>query len=406
MNSSERFKPYHLPIFGSLLTIFIFFYVLEYFSHGVLRHLKYLLPFIALMLFLTPNTFASAYSTYYRNYFKRYLFLYVSLIFLSLITILFRQELYLRYFKELYFIVAPIVFALIAFLYFQPVKCDLYAKYTLIGVSLAYIIQSNVSIISSILDLRNIFSWFITSTVYAESAISSVFGIFFLYFFIRKKKIWAFVSAILVLASFKRSAILASIVGLVAYYLFRVLRINIAKRSVFFPAVMVMGNFLLVLILYRIGVGYYDEIIQQYTGMAPNSFMMGRRDLYSFLFSEIPQIPWFGVGLGQIAHTLIIHDMPLQHTHSDVLKYFLEFGPIIFMVWIYYLYKINTISSNMIVLTVYLNVLLLTENVSVYVNIMFIYYMLQGFLLLEDYDSVRITYKRKGMPKITPNNKC
>ena len=144
-------------------------------------------------------------------------------------------------------------------------------------------------------------------------------------------------------------------------------------------------NLLFVILLIRIGSGHYDQLISISTGMSVDAVTMGRRVLYAQVLGFIQDISWLGIGLGKTTQILSSIGYELQNLHSDLLKYFLEFGPILFGVWIYGLYRLNTLSPRLITMLVYLNILFITDNVSIYFNVMFLFYLLQAFILSDEY---------------------
>jgi len=112
---------------------------------------------------------------------------------------------------------------------------------------------------------------------------------------------------------------------------------------------------------------------------------MGRRYLFANINSYF-DVSWdnppaFGLGLGRISDYLKIAGVSLTNPHSDILKYFLEFGPLAFVLWIYGFYRLHLYNRYTIVLAVFLNVLFLSDNVSIYFSVMFLFYLLNVFLM-------------------------
>ena len=106
---------------------------------------------------------------------------------------------------------------------------------------------------------------------------------------------------------------------------------------------------------------------------------MGRAGLFALLSDRLPDAGILGVGLGRISHLLEAERAWLTNTHSDVLKYFVELGPLMFAVWIGCFYWTSR-AAGTLGLAVFINVLFLSDNVSIYFDVMFPFYLAFAYL--------------------------
>ena len=101
---------------------------------------------------------------------------------------------------------------------------------------------------------------------------------------------------------------------------------------------------------------------------------MGRKTFYSEVFNRAGNISWGGLGLGKIDDIMFnFFGIPVN-LHSEVLKLYFEFGIIIFLLWLFLLFYKNLFSLKAAIILMYLNILLLTDNVFIYFEVMFYFY--------------------------------
>jgi hypothetical protein len=298
--------------------------------------------------------------------------------------VLIRRDLYLRLFEEIVFLFAPLLAAFLLFFLYDPKKRDSYAKYVFWGITLAYLLSVREDIINVITELPAILSGvLITSSIQTESTLSYVFGLFALYFVLSGRKWYALLALACLLLSVKRLALFGVALGASTYFLINLLNIRIDKTKKYIPLIAVLANLEFVLLLIQFTHDSYDHLIRDFSGMSPNSFTNGRKVLYEEVLTEFGEISWSGVGLGKMTDFLKDGNFTLENLHSDVLKYYLELGSVLFVVWIYSLYSFNLYSKKLLIMALYLNVAFLAGNVSIYFHTMFIFYLLQGFLFSE-----------------------
>lgn len=372
-----------LSVFSFMLSIYILCLVLQTINPA-LRYAKYVLPFIAAIDFIAFRNSRKLPTHLLREYFQPHLYMYFFLVVCSFFVCLFKNlfkddRLYLRFFQESYFLFAPLIFVSIIYFVYVPSKKDQYAKYLFWGLLIAYFFETGPSILSVLANLGSLSTALNNSTVSTESVAAFPIGLFFLYFLFGGDKIYSLISLIFTILSFKRVVLLGVIISLTLYLVLSILKLQI-HRYKNYTSILLMGiNFLLVYIVIQVANGNYDELIFNNTGLSANAFLMGRQHLYSKVLKVVDDYSWLGGGLGK---TWAVLDTNL---HSDVLKNFIEFGSGLFFLWSFLIYRFNTKTIEMFVLTIYLNVLFLTDNVIIYFDTMFVFYLLQGFLLSKNF---------------------
>lgn len=110
-----------------------------------------------------------------------------------------------------------------------------------------------------------------------------------------------------------------------------------------------------------------------------DAVLMGRARLFALLADRLPESPVLGVGLGRITHVLSAEGAWLTNTHSDVLKHYMEVGPLMFAGWIGCFYWLSR-RRGTLALTVFMNVLFLSDNVSIYFDVMFPFYLAFAYI--------------------------
>ena len=110
-----------------------------------------------------------------------------------------------------------------------------------------------------------------------------------------------------------------------------------------------------------------------------DAVLMGRARLFTIVADRLPSAPVLGAGLGRITDVLETERAWLTNTHSDVLKHLIELGPVMFAVWIGCFYWTSR-RQGLLALTVFMNVLFLSDNVSIYFDVMFPFYLSFAYL--------------------------
>jgi len=242
----------------------------------------------------------------------------------------------------------------------------------------------------------------LTSTSSTESPYAFDFGLFAVYYFIRKKKANLLIALFFALVSFKRIVLL----GLILVYVLYILLKKSSRRQPFSRPLLVMAtliNVVLVVNIYLFSAGYYDDLIERLLGVSANYLSQGRYVLYQGIFEQVHLSTLFtGLGFGSISHYLIRTEAFLTNLHSDLLKVFLEFGFLSFVFWIFNFYRKTYKYLPLLTLSVLVNIMFITDNVFVYYDVMLIYYLL--VVLMKDQPAVRAALpeyrERRGTPVV------
>jgi hypothetical protein len=216
----------------------------------------------------------------------------------------------------------------------------------------------------------------LTSASSTESPYAFDFGLFAIYFFLRKKKINCFIALLFTLISFKRIALLGVILAFVTFFLLK----GFYQKPQRYPRVLLIAtviNVFIVINLYLFSVGSYDDLIEKVFGVSANYLSQGRYELYQGIFEQVKaSVLIAGLGLGSITHYLTVNQAFLENLHSDILKSFLEFGAPLFVFWIFQFYKKTSKELQLLIISLYINIMFLTDNVFIYFDVMLFYYLI------------------------------
>ena len=277
-----------------------------------------------------------------------------------------------RFYQEVYFVLSPLFFAFLLFLLRPANDYGRAIKLLFWGIAAAFIAEKFPFFIEEVKHPFLIVDAFLTSDLATESNFAFEFGLFFIVFSEEKNKRYGLLSAILLILSFKRIALAA----VVFYFILAALRK--LSRQKLHPAgnkvLLLTANGLVVLLLFLFFTGTFDDFIEETFGVSSNFITQGRYNIYQDIFHHFGKIDFFGFGLGAINTFLSHTGYELVNLHSDLLKVFFELGPLLFIAWIYFFHKwANTFLSAC--LAIYMNVLFLTDNVFIYFDVMFVFYI-------------------------------
>ncbi len=228
----------------------------------------------------------------------------------------------------------------------------------------------------------------INSTSPFESGLSHLMGMLVIFCLVRKRK-GAFMASLFFMILFnKRIAIAATILIILLYVLIRIFPLE--RRfgiSVFLVSLM---NVIYFSVVYDLMFGgLFEQFFRAYTGFSLNQFTLGRYQIYQDL-STIVDIPVLlaGKGIGQVnifLRQFALYEHIGYNPHSDVLRIILEFGLPLGITWIFFLYKKSIVVKNMkyLLVPVYVNMLMFTDNVVLYHYIMIPFFIISFFNLKE-----------------------
>lgn len=229
------------------------------------------------------------------------------------------------------------------------------------------------------------------SNAFFESGESFVFGVFAIAFFMQKRKYFFIASLFLLIITLKRIALLGVLFVTISWVLPPYIKNFITKSSI-----LLIGNILIIAIIYLITTGFFDEISINLTGRNIAAITLGRTYHYYGVIYDILDHPvnlFFGNGAGSSYEKAVlmysgIHNTP--NLHSDTLKILYEYGLFVFIAFFYYIAKLKSVKSKLII--VYLCILFSTDNTFIYSHVMF-------FILL------CILYFEKKIEKSYPHTK-
>lgn len=211
-----------------------------------------------------------------------------------------------------------------------------------------------------------------------ESGSSLIFGFFAIYFFHHKNFRLLAIAFLLVFLGAKRIAIFGTAISLVSMMVYPALKGAFLKENrkgfyVFFCVVM----FLIALFWTFIFSGKYDDLIYELTGKSSNAFFMGRLNRISTFFDHLPDESNYLVGYGiGYAENIFYYLMDLPTPfHNDFYRFFLEFGPVLFVVWCYLMIKYASRNAMAFGSFILLLLLMQTDNAFTYEVVMYPYYL-------------------------------
>jgi hypothetical protein len=268
--------------------------------------------------------------------------------------------------KDMFFIASYVI----PFLVFQRQYIN--GKLIFLGVLLVYVITV-------------VFSWkggFEFSLLDSKSTLEShsfafVFGLFCVYFLLTKQKLYLLLAVIMSILVLKRISLIAIFLIFLISILPRGLKDKILSRWV-----LISANFAYLFFCVYISSPEFDNFSQTYFDVSSSYLTMGRSVLYDEVFSSIGSsfFSWiFGNGFGSAYEVLnFVSWVEKLHLHNDVLRIFYEFGVIVFVLFFVYFYSG---SHSVRLLGLYLNVVMLTDNIIVYTFVMFVFLYLSRELI-------------------------
>jgi len=373
-----------MRINGFLLFIFIFLCTLVLSSiYLPLRYLRYFLPVIPFLFFLSSKKELTLDMSVFK-YYAIFIFMYSCIVLLLFLQNIFFTTLSYRFVPNAIFILSPLLFIVVGAHYFNKNYIDRYVYLILLVNIFLFFYEEGSDLLNVLTDLSILKSAFITSIIPTESNLAYVFGFLAIYFFITNKNIaLKIIPVIFFFLCFKRIAIVAVLLCIVLYYVLNYFNVSVAKHRTKLAFLGVLINFLYVRITAMIVSGTFDKLVMDATGFSTDRFLMGRKQFYTQVFSRA-QSNWFGLGLGKVDDIMFDYMKFPINLHSEVLRVFFEFGVIVFVVWLFVLFYQNLFSNKSAVFLVYFNILILTDNVFVYFDVMvYFYFFILIFLFQE-----------------------
>jgi hypothetical protein len=284
---------------------------------------------------------------------------------------------YPRFFEEALLLAAPLGAAMIcASLKRDDSEWPFYALLAILGIDYFWEIGL-ATIVDAIRQPATFTADLIQSTAASESVRAFSFGVLAVFFLARRHLPGAVLSVLLALVAGKRIVVLGLLAALPLVFLAPSL--ERPRRRALVTLVAVALNIATAMSLRNLDDWGIADRIQEVTLQSADVVLMGRAKLYALLADRLPATPVVGAGLGRITHVLEAESAWLTNTHSDVLKHFIELGPVMFAGWIGCFYWTSRRKSTL-ALTVFMNVLFLSDNVSIYFDVMFPFYLSFAYL--------------------------
>ena len=343
----------------------------------VLRYIKYSIPLVVLLvIYTTTKRHTNGKKCQILN---SYLKLYSLIIILNLIfSLIMNVELYFRTFANIYFIIAPlisIIFIARGIDINQDNKNIIKTiKFSFWVIVLSYLIELLASgAIASLKLFTSTNFWsnaIFTSAALTESGVAFVLGLFAILFLMIGDYKYYMISILFSIFSFKRIVLIGVLFCSIAYFIYnkdishlKIMKFNEKTKYILLPILFILINLLTIYMFFNLIDGSYDPMIKDITGQSVNSFTQGRLFLYNSVFTEIDKISLTGIGIGQI--DIITYDImgKSQNLHSDIIKNYLEFGIMLFIVWLFVIYYIIKDNIKILIFTIYTNILFLTDNI-------------------------------------------
>ncbi len=358
--------------FLAFLTLFLFIVLFSNVFYP-LRYGKYLLPHFALPAFFLGNH-RKVHTTEFKYYYYLLIFYSFAIVFLGTyhFTI---KSIAGRFIANSIFILSPLLYLI----FIQPLfREELVKRYVILILYfniLIFFITEGSDFLSIFTNGVSLFGAILSSEFPTESNLAYVFGLIFLFFVLEKYPLRYKVVALLFLVlSFKRVVLGATFISLMVYFVFSIFKIRTEKNRGTLVFIGVLVNLLFIKVTQVIVEGTYDNYVYEQTGFSMDRFLMGRKTFYSEAFDKAGDFNWIGVGIGRIDEIIYsFYGIPVN-LHSEILKNYLEFGFIIFVVWLVILFYQNLLSVKTFIFFIFLNLLLLTDNVFIYFEVMFYFY--------------------------------
>lgn len=351
-----------------------------------LRYAKYLLPVVALGI-AGPLLPRGAPIPFVRRELRDFVILASLVVATSLVTARFRGAPMMWALDEAYFVMAPLITSYAMFPSLRIERIPAYVDWLFFGTTAAFVLECGWAIVDVFAHAEGFWVRLLMSSSAAESSTSFVFGLITLYYLFTGRRARALWAAGLMMASGKRSALVASLVCGLLWGVIRITRADVRRYWRLIALLAIAANTLVLVLLYNLSVGTLDEIISRHTGISANWFTMGRQTLYATIFSRF-EISWSGSGLGAITSYLKATGSEAGNPHSEVIKYAIEVGPLLSAAWVWALYRLARGSAAAVLLVLFTNIVFISDNVSIYFGYMFVLYLLIGFLSVQGNGSV------------------
>lgn len=383
----ENFKISNRILFIILSLSFLIIYnISSIFKYGSLKYIRFFTPLLLLLLPIIFKSFKVK-NAYNSNFLKKNLYLLISI---SIVTVfsnlfIFSTGFTYRNLVNIVFLISPVLSCYYISIYCKKEEFEFIIKFLFITLIFCYLLElvKNGTSFSSILKSITSSS-FVNSDSETESGSSLIFGFFTLYYLNLKKYKESFIAILLVILGAKRIAIAGTLISIIVYlsypsFITFFLKRGVKKVSFFISLLLIIvANIWTTLFS-----GIYDQAIQKYTGKSPNAFFMGRLNRIDIFFHSIKDHDnyFIGYGIGYVENIFYYSMKLFTPFHNDFYRIFLEFGPILFFYWCFIMTKYTILKRLSFSSFVLLIILMQTDNVLIYENVMYTFYLITIFSL-------------------------
>ncbi|MDO5989275.1 O-antigen ligase family protein [Flavivirga amylovorans] len=351
-----------------LLCLFIGMSVVATNIGSSLRYIKYTIPIFFSLFLLINYKKIKVYRVPIKN-----LQLFLVLIIINFIYSLFTFNLSIRFIEESVLILIPILAVIVST---SIIKTPIHniLDYLFVVYGIVFFVGNsqfffNPNIVNEFIDALR------TSTMPTESWMAFPFGLFSLHYILQRRKLRAFIALLFFVLAFKRISILAACLALLIFWFFYKYRKKTFNPNRAFVWFIVLNSALLI-IIYNFIQGNFDAAIKDITGLSPNHFTQGRLRIYTDSVNHFDDNLLFGNSLGS-TNLFLKENFPNIHfLHSDILKIILELGIVSYLIWLITFFKINLVSAKAVPILIFMNILFLSDNVFIYFDTLFIFYLM------------------------------
>lgn len=219
-----------------------------------------------------------------------------------------------------------------------------------------------------------------------------VFGIMTLFFLYKRDNLFFILNLIFVILSLKRIVFIGLLFAIPIVLLERKNIIILKNKRWIFLVL----NLIFVYTIILFTNGFFDEPIEQITGISIGEFSQGRNNILVPIVDLFTEMNIFEnlFGMGQ-AYAYDLTILEIGHApHNDVLTILIDHGLLIFILFFYYAYQEIKIFP-----VVYTNFLFLTDNTLIYTVYIFIF-----LLLINNYNKCNVKQEVLKL-KLIGNNK-
>lgn len=397
----EIYRTNHNPF---MILVIIYLVSLVFSMVPVMTDLKYIKYIVAILspLFLLPG---KVYFKFLDRYLLNNIILYTVIILISFLSIALREDFYQRFFEESVFILTPAIFTFFLFRYYNPERKDFYIKFLFWGIAVSYFILLFVYNIQGLSFIINPYDFLINKERSLVNTSHSFYFVFFvIYFFFKKNNRYLVFSLILFILSLKRVSLFGMLVVVVFYLFYKKKEFSGVNYKVILPAAIII-NLILVYLIYNFALGNYDYLFSTYTGRFSDDVVSGRKGIYFVFFEkfDLTKLSILGEGIGKVMDVISRYAGYKFNFHSDILKNYTEMGPVIFIAWIYFMYKINSRNLISLLYIIYINVLFISDNAFVYFDVLFLFYFFIGISQIEQSEHEETAPEEPEMEPETEN---